>query len=154
MKTLEQIKPIKLIELLPKDYKMYEDAARDFSHSCKFKGNPEKFYNQTLVLMNHYTANKAGDFWATFNDEGEIVGFLLARIVTENGEPGYWITHAWVRKDHRSSGEGKIWWKEVRATIKDKVKALFFVSSRGAEVYKRFLGQGTSTYGHILKQDI
>ncbi len=105
--------------------------------SILFKNSPESF------------------IWAA-EENGEVAAWAMTH--TSKGIDNrscYWMTNAWVAKQHRRQPYVKEWFK----ALKDDAKALgcahiLIPSSRNSKAYCRFLGGGFHEYLTILKEDI
>jgi hypothetical protein len=148
-----------IVKIIPeKAHRQIEMGVHDFIDSSHVAEGVDIFglYQQTLESIAAATyMNQGGEFWLLMVN-GEVGGYLLARIVRDvDGKLTYWISQAWVRKDLRRNELVKECWQKVRKRAKECFCAhIVAVSSRGTKAYCRFLGQGWHEYARLLKEDL
>lgn len=141
-------------ELTPK----IESAVSDFIHGKGFTAgtDPKGFEQQTFrAIANATFLGNGGEFWVCTH-EGELLTYVLASIVTDiDNRLTYWISQAWVKPAYRANPVVKDWWKQIRERARGMMCAhIVVVSSRDADAYCRFLGEGWHLYAHLLKEDL
>jgi len=125
------------------------------------KGVEKRGYiDQTLgVVAGSTFLNKGGDCWIIENEDGTCGGYLLASFVVDiDNKPCYWVSQAYVDKEHRG-GIGSFrdyCWQIVRQHAKSHFcHHLVVVSSReNSKAYCKLLGRNFLEYAALLKEDL
>ncbi len=95
-------------------------------------------------------------FWVAEDEGGEVAAWAMTQCRTDiDGTLCYWMTNAWVAKQHRFKPYVKTWFQSMREdAVRFGCKHILIPSSRNSRAYCRFLGGGFHEYLTILKADI
>ncbi len=95
-------------------------------------------------------------FWVAEDENGEVAAWAMTQVRNDiDGSLCYWMTNAWVAKQHRFKPYVKQWFQVMRADAERySCKHILLTSSRNSRAYCRFLGGGFHEYLTILKADL
>ena len=140
--------------------KAIETAVASFiqdSHSTDVPLNSDGLFNQLVENIASVCIFKtSGRFVWIAEDNGEVIAFALSHISKDvDNSLCYWMTDAWVAPSWRRRPEVKGWFQQMRQdAVASFCKHIIIPSSRGADAYCRFLGDGWHPYVVLLKQDL
>ncbi len=100
--------------------------------------------------------NSPDSFVWVAEDAGEAAAWAMTQVRKDiDGSKCYWMTNAWVAKQHRFKPYVKEWFQTLRADAKAQgCSHILIPSSRSSRAYCRFLGGGFKEYLTILKEDV